>query len=50
MKGSILVVEDERIIASGIKRDLESMGYSVVGIASSGLEAIEKAGLEKPQL
>ncbi|MGZ7135883.1 MAG: methanogen output domain 1-containing protein [Methanobacterium sp.] len=50
MKGKILVVEDERIIASGIKRDLENMGYSVASIASSGLEAIEKAGLENPDL
>lgn len=28
------MIEDERIIARGIERDLEAMGYSVVGIAS----------------
>ena len=50
MKAKILVVEDERIIASGIKKDLESMGYVVTDIASSGLQAIEKAGNEIPDL
>lgn len=50
MKAKILVVEDERIIASGIKKDLESMGYAVADIASSGLQAIDIAGMEKPDL
>lgn len=50
LKAKILVVEDERIIASGIKKDLESMGYVVVDIASSGMEAIEKAGIKQPNL
>lgn len=45
-----MIVEDERIIAGGIKRDLESMGYDVSDIASSGLEAIEKASIEVPDL
>jgi len=36
MSAKILVVEDERIIASGIQKDLESMGYLVTDIAASG--------------
>lgn len=50
MSAKILVVEDERIIASGIQKDLESMGYIVTGIASSGPQAIEKAGMGQPDL
>jgi CheY-like chemotaxis protein len=50
LKAKILVVEDERIIASGIKKDLESMGYTVADIASSGPQAIEIASMEKPDL
>jgi len=46
----ILVVEDERILAIGIKRKLESLGYTVTGIASSGEEAIEKSGQTEPDL
>ncbi len=42
----ILVVEDEIIVAMEMKHHLESMGYSVIGVAASGEEAIELA-LEK---
>jgi glycosyltransferase involved in cell wall biosynthesis/CheY-like chemotaxis protein len=42
----ILVVEDEIIVAMEMKHHLESMGYSVVGVAATGEEAIEVA-LEK---
>lgn len=39
----ILVVEDELIIAKGIQKRLQALGYSVIGAASSGEEAVEKA-------
>ena len=35
-KISILVVEDEYIVANDIKHTLEYLGYSVIGIVSSG--------------
>jgi CheY-like chemotaxis protein len=40
---NILVVEDERIIARGIEKQLKTMGYSVAGTASTGEEAVRKA-------
>ena len=40
---TILVVEDELIIAKGIQKRLQALGYSVAGAASSGKEAVEKA-------
>ncbi|MBU4259376.1 MAG: response regulator, partial [Desulfobacteraceae bacterium] len=46
----ILVVEDEGIIAKDIKNILSFLGYSVIGIASSGEEAIEKAMEMHPDL
>ena len=42
-EGRILVVEDEHIVAMGIKKMLKSLGYTVTGIASSGEDAISKA-------
>ncbi|MBD3291185.1 response regulator [candidate division KSB1 bacterium] len=38
----ILIVEDEKIVASDIQNSLIRMGYSTLGIASSGDEALEK--------
>ncbi|MBI5460502.1 PAS domain S-box protein [Methanobacterium sp.] len=46
----ILIVEDESIEAMDIKRALESFGYSVPYIASSGEEAVEKAFNIMPDL
>jgi two-component system, response regulator PdtaR len=42
-EGRILVVEDEHIVAMGIKKMLKSLGYTVTGVASSGKDAISKA-------
>jgi PAS domain S-box-containing protein len=39
----ILVVEDELIIAKGIQKRLQALGYSVAGAAISGEEAVDKA-------
>lgn len=46
----ILVVEDETIIALNLKESLESLGYTVVGIAASGEKAVEKATKFRPDL
>ncbi|HEY3361467.1 MAG TPA: response regulator [Methanosarcina sp.] len=37
------MVEDEHIVAMGIKRMLKSLGYTVTGVASSGEDAVSKA-------
>lgn len=51
MKGSkILIVEDEMIIARDIKGKLESLGYNVIGIVTSGEDAISKAESNLPNL
>jgi PAS domain S-box-containing protein len=47
---SILITEDETITAMDIKEKLESYGYAVAGIASSGRDALNLAGHEKPDL
>ncbi|MEQ9187803.1 MAG: response regulator [Cryomorphaceae bacterium] len=46
----ILVVEDESIVAKDIQVCLRKLGYEVVGIVSSGEEAIEKAREVEPDL
>jgi len=40
---SILIVEDERIVAYDIRRSLEQLGYSIAGIVSTGNAAIKAA-------
>ena len=49
-KIKILVVEDESILAMGLKKKLENLGYSVTDIAASGPETIEKVGQNKPDI
>jgi CheY-like chemotaxis protein len=46
----ILIVEDERIIALELARRLKQLGYTVVGMASSGTEAMQKAQALHPTL
>jgi CheY-like chemotaxis protein len=46
----ILVVEDERLIAVDLQRRLTQMGYLVVALAASGVEAIEQALTLRPDL
>jgi CheY-like chemotaxis protein len=46
----ILVVEDERLIAIDLQRRLTRLGYAVVALAASGLEAIQKALALHPDL
>ncbi|WP_010586162.1 response regulator [Schlesneria paludicola] len=49
-KSQILVVDDERIVATCIQNELEGFGYQVSGIASSAKDAIEKADQFHPDL
>ncbi|RZN37721.1 MAG: response regulator [Methanophagales archaeon ANME-1-THS] len=46
----ILVVEDERIVATGIRNMLGTLGYRVPAVAASGEEAIKKAAEIQPDL
>lgn len=46
----ILVVEDERMVATDIRNRLEILGYPVPATASTGKEAIEKAAESHPDL
>jgi len=39
----ILIVEDERLIAIDLQRRLTRLGYTVVALAASGMEAVQKA-------
>jgi len=49
-KMQIMLVEDDRIIASHIKSSLVGMGYDVCCSFASGEEAIDKAGEHHPDL
>lgn len=49
-KPRILIVEDEAIIARDMKKLLESKGFEIVDIVSSGEEAIEQTEENKPDL
>ncbi len=50
VKGSILVAEDEKIIAKDIANVLKKFGYSVPAIASSGEEVIRRLEEERVDL
>jgi len=47
---SILIVEDEALVASYIQNVLEESGFTVSGVASSGPEAISLASEAAPDL
>ncbi|MCC6823557.1 MAG: response regulator [Verrucomicrobia subdivision 3 bacterium] len=46
----ILVVEDEAIVAFDFQQRLQRLGYTVVGLAHDGEEAVQKAQTSKPDL
>ena len=46
----ILVVEDEGIVGRDIQKTLQSLGYDVPAIASTGKAAIQKAEENRPDL
>lgn len=47
---SILIVEDEAVVALDLKMQLEDLGYRVVGIADDAEQAVRLATLHKPSL
>jgi len=47
---TILVVEDENIVAKDLQNRLKRLGYAVPELASSGEEAIRKAATSRPDL
>ena len=49
-KIGILVVEDESIVAKDIQQSLKKLGYEVLGVCSTGEDAMEKAEQVKPGL
>ncbi len=49
-KNTILIVEDEAIIAYDLASKVQRLGYEVVGIASTGEEAIELSRKHRPVL
>jgi CheY-like chemotaxis protein len=49
-KAGILIVEDEHIVAWDLQRQLTRLGYTVLGIVSSGEEAIAQTLQLRPDL
>lgn len=49
-KTRIMIVEDEEIVAFDLRKTLEKLGYSVTSQASNGIDAIEKAEIDKPNI
>lgn len=47
---SILIIEDDALVASSIQEVLEELGFAVAGIASSGPEALSLVSREVPDL
>jgi hypothetical protein len=47
---TVLVVEDERIIAKGIEKQLTGLGYRVVGSPATGEEAVRAAADLRPDV
>jgi two-component system cell cycle sensor histidine kinase/response regulator CckA len=47
---SILIVEDERLIAVDLQRRLARLGHTVVALAASGVEAIQQALTLQPDV
>jgi CheY-like chemotaxis protein len=46
----ILIVEDERVVALYLARRLRQLGYTIVGLATSGTDAIAQALTHRPDL
>ena len=49
-KESILIVEDDFIIAKVIEKNLIDLGYAIAGLVATGEDALAKAGSEQPDL
>jgi len=48
--GSILIVEDEKILAADLESKLRELGYRVASVAASGEEAVRLAQERSPSL
>ena len=46
----ILIVDDHRVVRSGLRMLIEAQGMQVVGLAGNRAEAVELAGREQPDL
>jgi PAS domain S-box-containing protein len=46
----VLIVEDERVVATHVERSLEDAGYAVTGIAASASEVAALVGVEPPDV
>ncbi len=46
----ILIVEDEQLVAADLEAKLTRLGYEVVGLAASGVDALRLASEEHPEL
>ncbi|HEX6767369.1 MAG TPA: response regulator, partial [Polyangiaceae bacterium] len=50
MGTSILVVEDERLVARDLEASLRMMGYDVIGTTATGEDCLERADVHRPDL
>ncbi|MEI9985914.1 MAG: ATP-binding protein [Aliidongia sp.] len=46
----VLIVEDERVVASHLRQCLRSLGYAVAGVISTGREALVRAAELRPDI
>ncbi len=46
----VLIADDEHLMATGLASSMRSLGYDIVGPASSGQEALDLAKAERPDL
>ncbi len=49
-KSRLLIVEDNRIVAEDLKHKLELLGYSVVGVATTGKKALNLVQKQSPDI
>src|SRR5688572_9472646 len=49
-KTNILITEDESIVAKDIQHSLKKLGYNVIGICSTGEDAIQTVEEKRPDL
>ena len=49
-KATILIVEDEAIVAEDLSQQLARLGYEVLGITASGEEAVVLARERRPDV
>jgi len=47
---NVLIVEDEAVIAADVRLMVEDLGFTALGIASSGEEGLRKAEALRPDL